>query len=139
MSPVDTKIDAIRRALTRAHVLEYVPTGVVANPNDWEDIQLSKGSDGHYIWAAVASGTGQQFFLLPVVVTNAINVAEALVGSFSMGSTIWDREQVTVRVSESHSDFFIKNLVAILAEERICQTIYRPDSFVKVSFDAAPS
>jgi len=139
VSPVDTKIDAIRRALTRAHVLDHVPSGVVCNPNDWEDIQLSKGSDGHYVWAAVGQGTGQQFFLLPVVVTNAINSGEALVGSFSLGSTIWDREQVSIRVSESHSDFFKKNLVAILAEERICQTIYRPDSFVKVTFDAAPS
>ena len=139
VSPLDTKIDAIRRALTRAHVLDHVPSGVVCNPNDWEDIQLSKGSDGHYVWAAVGQGTGQQFFLLPVVVTNAINPGEALVGSFSLGSTIWDREQVSIRVSESHADFFKKNLVAILAEERICQTIYRPDSFVKVTFDAAPS
>lgn len=139
LSPLDTKIDAIRRAMTRAHVLEYVPSGVVVNPNDWEDIQLAKGTDETYIWLSVPTGTGQQFFLVPVVVTNAINADEALVGSFALGSTIWDREQVTVRVSESHSDYFTKNLVAILAEERICQTIYRPDSFVKVSFDAAPS
>ena len=139
VTPLDTKIDAIRRAMTRAHVLEYVPSGVVVNPNDWEDIQLAKGTDLRYIWLSVPTGTGQQFFLLPVVVTNAINIGEALVGSFALGSTIWDREQVTVRVSESHSDFFIKNLVAILAEERLCQTIYRPDSFVKVTFDAAPS
>ena len=125
--------------MTRAHVLEYVPSGVVVNPNDWEDIQLAKGTDETYIWLSVPTGTGTQFFLVPVVVTNAINAGEALVGSFALGSTIWDREQVTVRVSESHSDYFTKNLVAILAEERICQTIYRPDSFVKVSFDAAPS
>jgi HK97 family phage major capsid protein len=139
LSPLDTKIDAIRRGMTRAHLLEYVPSGVVVHPSDWEDIQLAKGTDETYIWLSVPSGTGQQFFLLPVVVTNAINAAEALVGSFQLGSTIWDREQVTVRVSESHSDYFTKNLVALLAEERICQTIYRPDSFVKVAFDAAPS
>ena len=139
LSPLDTKIDAIRRGMTRAHVAEYVPTGVVVNPNDWEDIQLAKGSDLTYIWLNVAAGTGQQFFMLPVVVTNAINSGEALVGSFAIGSTIWDREQVTVRVSESHSTFFVENMVALLGEERICQTIHRPDSFVKVTFDAAPS
>jgi hypothetical protein len=139
LSPLDTKIDAIRRGMTRAHISEYVPTGVVANPVDWQDIQLAKGTDERYIWASVATGTGQQFFLLPVVVTNAINSGEALVGSFAIGSTIWDREQVTVRVSESHSTFFVENMVALLGEERVCQTIHRPDSFVKITFDAAPS
>jgi hypothetical protein len=137
--PADTKIDAIRRAMTRAQVAEYVPSGVVIHPDDWQDVQLAKDDNGAYIWLSVATGTGQQFFMLPVVVTNAINTGEALVGSFSMGSTIWDREQVTVRVSESHDTMFIENMVAMLGEERICQTIHRPDSFVKVTFDAAPS
>jgi hypothetical protein len=139
VTPADTKIDAIRRAMTRAHVAEYVPTGVVVNPNDWEDIQLTKDGNEQYIWLNVATGTGQQFFLVPVVVTNAINAGEALVGSFAIGSTLWDREQVNVRVSESHDTMFIENMVAILGEERVCQTIHRPDSFVKVTFDAAPS
>ena len=139
VSPVDTKIDAIRRAMGQAHVNEHFPTGLVVNSVDWTDIQLAKGTDGHYIWASVGSGTEQRFFLLPIAVTNAIASGTALIGAFQTATTLWDREQVGIRVSESHASFFIENMVAILAEERISQTIYRPDAFVTVTFDAAPS
>ena len=134
----DTKIDAVRKAATKAHVKEYMPTGVVMNPNDWEDVELAKGTDKHYIWFSVASGTEERLFRLPVVVTNAINAADALVGSFGIGATLWDREQANVRISEHHQDFFTKRLVAILAEERLALTIYRPDAFVDIDFDSAP-
>lgn len=133
-----TKIDALRKAMTQSQKLEHVASGVVLAPQDWEDIQLLKGTDEHYIWLSVSTGTGQQFFLLPVVVTNAINEGESLVGAFQTGTTLWDREQVSVRVSDSHEDYFKKNLVAILGEERVCQTINRPDAFVRVNFDSAP-
>lgn len=139
VTPNDTKIDAIRRGMTLSHVNEHVPTGVVVHSTDWEDIQLAKGTDEHYIWASVSGGTEQRFFLLPVVITNAIASGTSLVGAFATGSTLWDREDVTVRVSESHGTFFVENMVAILAEERVCQTLHRPDAFTEVTFDAAPS
>lgn len=139
LSPLDTKIDAIRRGMTLAHRREHFPTGVVLNPTDWEDIQLSKGTDEHYIWLSVGIGTEQRFFQVPVVVTNAIAAGTALTGAFATATTLWDREDVNVRVSESHSTFFVENMVALLAEERVCQTIHRPDSFVAIDFDAAPS
>lgn len=134
----DTKIDAMRKAATLAHVREYMPTGAVMNPSDWEDVELAKGDDKHYIWFTVASGTEERLFRLPIVVTNAIMAADALVGSFGIGATLWDREQANVRISEHHQDFFTKRLVAILAEERLALTIYRPDAFVDVDFDSAP-
>ena len=43
-----------------------------------------------------------------------------------------------IRVAEQHSDFFIRNAVAILAEERLALAVKRPESFVEVEFDAAP-
>lgn len=135
----DTKIDAIRRGMTKAQVREYVPTGLVTNPNDWQDIELAKGDDGHYIWLSIPSGAGQRFFALPVVVTNAINAGEALVGSFANGAQLWDREDAHISIAEQHDDYWVKNLVGIMAEERVIFPIFRPDSFVIVDFDAEPS
>lgn len=134
----DTLIDSIRKSMTLSHVAEYEPTGVVVNPAQWETIQLLKGTDDHYIWLRVADGTEQRFFAVPVVVTNAITAATALVGSFALGAEIFDREDGAIRVSDSHSDFFTKNLVAILAEERLAQVVYRPDAFVDITLDGPP-
>jgi hypothetical protein len=43
-----------------------------------------------------------------------------------------------IRVSEQHSDFFVRNAIAILAEERLALAVKRPESFVEVSLDSAP-
>ena len=134
----DLKIDAIRRAITLAMIAEYPVSGIVVNPADWEDIELAKGSDGHYIWVTIPNGGQQQLWRAPVVVTNSIVPGEALIGAFSLGTALWDRMQAAIRVSDSHDTFFTKNMWAILAEERLAQTIYRPEAFVKVEFDAAP-
>jgi HK97 family phage major capsid protein len=59
------------------------------------------------------------------------------VGAFGLGAQLWDREQANIRVSEHHADYFARNMLAILAEERLAITTYRPESFVKGVFTAA--
>ncbi len=135
----DTKIDALRRAMTRSMVADYPVTGAIVNPQDWEDVELAKGSDGHYLFIqSVNEGGQQRFFRVPVVVTNAIPAGTSLVGAFGLAATIWDRQQAQMFLSTEHADFFVKRQIAMLAEERLSLTIYRPESFVEVTFDAAP-
>ncbi len=135
----DTKIDAVRRAMTKALVAEYPVAGTVMHPNDWEDIELAKGNDGHYLWVTVGEGGQQRLWRAPVVVTTAINESDFLTGAFEMGTALWDRQDAAIRVSDSHDDYFTKNMWAILAEERIAQTIYRPEAFVVGEFDQEPA
>ena len=134
----DTKIDAVRRAITKARLAEYPVTGIVMNPQDWEDIELAKGDDGRYIWVTVTEGGQQRLWRVPVVDTTAVQAGECLLGAFQMGAMIWDREQASIRVSEHHDDYFTRNMVAVLCEERLAFTIFRPESFVAVTFDEAP-
>lgn len=134
----DSKIDAIRRAITLARVAEYPVNGVVLHPEDWEDIQLAKGDDAHYIWVNVNDGGVMRLWSVPVIETTAIAPGEALIGSFNMGAMLWDREDANIRVGEP-TDYFTRNMVAILAEERLALTVFRPEAFVAVTFDAAPT
>lgn len=135
----DTKIDAFRRAMTLAQVREYVPTGGVLNPIDFADFELAKGSDGHYIWLNVQTGVGLRAFQLPLVVTNAILAGDGLVGAFATAAQIWDRQDATIQIADQHDDYWIKNLLAIRAEERLIFPIYRPDAFVAIDFDSEPA
>jgi HK97 family phage major capsid protein len=136
----DTKADAIRRAATLSFLAYYEPSGIVLNPNDWEDIELSKDGNGAYVVAvSVAMGGEQKLWRIPVVDTPAIAEGTALIGAFGTGAQIYDRESPSIRISEQHADFFVRNAIVILAEQRLALAVKRPESFVKVSFDAAPS
>jgi hypothetical protein len=42
--------------------------------------------------------------------------------------------QSTVEVSRDYSDFFVKNMMAILCEERLALVVYRPEALVQGAF-----
>ena len=136
----DTKADALRRAATLAFLAYYEPTGVVVHPNDWEDIELTKNSQGDYLLAvSIALGGEPRVWRMPVIDSPAIQEGTALLGSFGIGAQLYDREQANIRVAEQHADFFIRNAVVVLAEERLALAVKRPESFVEVQFDSAPA
>jgi len=136
----DTKADALRRAATLAYLAYYEPTGIIVHPSDWEDIELTKNSQGTYLLAmSVAGGAESRVWRIPVIDTPAIAEGTALVGAFGTGAQLYDREAASIRISEQHSDFFVRNAIVVLAEERLALAVKRPEAFVKVSFDAAPS
>ena len=135
----DTKADALRRAATLAFLAYYEPSGIVMHPNDWEDIELTKDVNGQYLVAvSVAMGGEPRVWRMPVIETPAIAEGTALVGAFGTGAQLYDREDASIRISEQHSDFFIRNAIVILAEQRLALAVKRPEAFVKVTFDNAP-
>ena len=136
---LDTKADALRRAATLSFLAYYEPTGIVLHPNDWEDIELTKDTNGQYLIAvSVAMGGEPKVWRMPIVDTPAIAEGTALVGAFGTGAQLYDREQSSIRISEQHSDFFVRNAIVILAEQRLALAVKRPEAFVVVDFDAAP-
>ena len=136
----DTKADALRRAATLSYLAYYEPSGIVMHPNDWEDIELTKDENGQYLIAvSVAMGGEPRVWRMPIVDTPAIAEGTALVGAFGTGAQLYDREQASIRISEQHSDFFVRNAVVILAEQRLALAVKRPEAFVKVTFDSAPA
>jgi HK97 family phage major capsid protein len=136
----DNKADAIRRAATLSFLAYYEPTGVVLHPNDWEDIELSKDDNGQYLVAvSVALGGEPRLWRIPVVDTPAMPEGTALVGAFGTGAQLYDREQASIRISEQHADFFVRNSIVVLAEQRLALAVKRPEAFVAVTFDGAPS
>ena len=136
----DNKADAIRRAATLSFLAYYEPTGVVLHPNDWEDIELSKDDNGQYLVAvSVALGGEPRLWRIPVVDTPAMPEGKALVGAFGTGAQLYDREQASIRISEQHADFFVRNAIVVLAEQRLALAVKRPEAFVAVSFDGAPA
>lgn len=132
-------IDHVRKGVTLCQLSEYYNVnGLVINPQDWETVELAKGSDGHYIWVSVPNGGETRMWRVPVVVTNAVQPNDFALGDWQMAATVYDREQMSIRVSEHHDKLFIQNAVALLAEERLGFGIERPKALTKGSFEVAP-
>jgi HK97 family phage major capsid protein len=130
-----TVADAIFQQIMALAATSYLmPDGVVMNPADWSKIAISKTTTGEYLaggpFSSIPTPT---IWGLRIAVTPAIAAGTALVGAFQTGAQIFRKGGIRVEASNSHVDFFIKNLVAIRAEERLALAVYRPAAFGKVT------
>lgn len=133
-SGTDTKIDVIRRLMTALQASEFSAEAVVLNPLDWQDIELTKDSDGRYIFANPQAVAQPRIWGLPVVVTNTMTSGNVLVGQFSQAAALFDRMSLVVELFREHSDYAAKNMVLLQAEKRLALAVYRPLAMRKASF-----
>lgn len=133
-----TIIDQIRLALLQAELAEYPSTGIVMNPKDWTRVELLKDSQGRYIIGNPQGNAAASLWGIPVVATQAMREDKFLAGAFRLGAQLFDRWEARVEVSTENQDDFIKNMVTILAEERLALAVYRPEAFVYGDFGNLP-
>lgn len=124
-----TSIDMIRLMMLQAALAEYPATGIVMHPSDWAWIETLKDSEGRYIIGNPQGSISPTLWGQPVVATQAITVDKVLVGAFKLGAQVFDRWDARVE-SAYVDDDFIKNLITILAEERLALAVYRPEAFI---------
>lgn len=131
----DSNADAIFKQITTIATNVLIsPDAIVMNPSNWQTIQLTKNAAGNYLgsgpWAAAQAPT---LWGYPVSVTPVMTANTALVGAFKAASQIFRKGGVRVESSNSHASFFVNNLVAIRAEERLASVVYREAAFGKVT------
>ncbi|WP_432051259.1 phage major capsid protein [Streptomyces xiamenensis] len=131
-----------RKALTLVHTVgRSVPTGYVLNPVDVERLDLLQDNEGRYYFGG-PSGSGMGFggtaplWRLPVIQSEGVPAGTGYVGDWRK-AVLWDREQASITVSDSHADFFIRNMVAILAEMRAAFGVLQPSAFVEIDLEEA--
>jgi HK97 family phage major capsid protein len=125
----ETVIDKMRLAMLQAVLAEYPATGHILHPIDWARVELTKDATGDYIIGDPQGSAQPMLWRLPVVQTQAITVDNFLTGAFKMGAQVFDRWQASIETGYENDDF-TKNMVTILAEERLAMAIYRPEAFI---------
>jgi HK97 family phage major capsid protein len=131
-----TSLDVLLYAMLQAELAEFPSTGIVLHPRDWAGIRAAKDGDGRYLIGQPQDTVQPRIWGLPVVATQAMASGSFLTGAFMMGAQIFDRQDARVEISTEDSDNFRKNLVTILAEERLALAVYRPEAFIKGTFSA---
>lgn len=128
--------ESVRKGITLAKTVGRVnPNGIVMNPADVEKVDLAKDANQQFYGLGPFAMGPRTLWGLPIVESEAQTAGAATLGDFSK-AVLWDREQTTVTMTDSHADFFIRNLVAVLAEERVAFAVTRPKAFVNVDISA---
>lgn len=128
-----TNLDTLRIARRKVQIGGRAqPTAYVLNPIDWEAIELMKDANDNYYGNGPFAMTQPTLWGLPVVQSEAVAAGTAWCAAWNWG-VIYDREQTSVQATDTHADFFIRNLVAILAEMRAGFAVLRPSAFVKLT------
>ena len=107
------------------------------HPTDWASIELLKETSGAYLIGNPQGTLSPTLWGIPIVTTQAIAQDKFLTGAFRLGAQIFDRWDARVEISTEDDQNFRKNLVTILAEERLGLAVYRPEAFIKGDFSDA--
>lgn len=108
------------------------PTAVVMSIADDAAVDLAKDSMGRFFGAG-AFGTGPgTLWGLPRIASWFMPQGTALVADFKQ-AVLFDREQASISVSDSHSDYFVRNMLAVLGEARCAFAVLRPSAFCTVA------
>lgn len=127
-------LERIRRAKRLVRTTAHAnPTFVALNPADLEVFETLTTTDGNYLLGNMSAGTGiASLWGLRVIEDEYVTAGTALVGDGSM-ACVWDRMQSQVFVADQHADFFIRNVLVLLAETRLALSVFRPAAFVDVT------
>ena len=131
-----TDLDAVVDAIRTIRADNREPTAMVIHPNDWfsTGFLLAKDTAGNYLVGDPRASLDMLNSLwgLQVVVTPAQTENTLLVGDFTQ-CVVADREQSAIYVTDSHNDWFARNLLAVLAEERLAVGVLDEDAFCSVT------
>jgi HK97 family phage major capsid protein len=130
----DTNADAVAKQIAAIRTsTNRVASGVVLHPTNWESMLLAKDSTGRYIGLGPGAPPAiPSLWGLPVAVSTAMAVGTALVVS-GTAAMVFRRGGINVQTSNSHQDFFVRNMVAIRSEERLALCVFRPAAFGTVT------
>jgi len=130
-------ITTTRKAITAVRVTGKArgPLAWAMNPSDAETVDLLKDGDNRYYWGGPVSAGTRNLWGYPIVENNQVDQGKAILGQWDK-AVYWDRQAATISVSDSHSDFFIRNMIAILCELRGAFGLIRPSNFVIVDMES---
>ncbi|MBO0836054.1 MAG: phage major capsid protein [Actinobacteria bacterium] len=114
-----TLLEQIRVAIAQIDDLGYQANSVLLNPMDWAELDsgllplIQRDTTAPY-----GPMMNTQFWSLSPVAVPQIPAGTAYVGDFAEGMTYFDRQSISLLMTDSHADYFLRNKMALLAEAR---------------------
>jgi HK97 family phage major capsid protein len=122
------------------------PDLVVVHPDDWVTMRLRTDTAGQYLGGGPWQGPyGQQsqvssgyfssapLWNMNVFVSPHTGRGTALVGNAREAARIYRRGGISIEMTNSHGELFVRNINTIRAEERLALAVFRPSAWCAVT------
>lgn len=120
---------------TTARIRRLANVIVLMHPNDMEDYDLDQDAEDRYYTGGPRMILTPMIWGMPIVESEAITEGTAWVLD-AKTLLLWNREQTVMRTTDSHKDWFARNLIAILAEARYAFGFTRPSAIIECDLTA---
>lgn len=128
----DPAVDAVLKAVTQIRLQFLEPSAILMHPTDAMNARLAKNANGDYYFGPPSLQGDLQLWGLPIVQSPVVAAGTAIVAKWDE-AILWVREGITVSATDSHADYFVRNMVAVLAEGRFAFAVPRPFAFCTVT------
>jgi len=127
-------LTGLRSGLARVQMNGYAQAnGIVMHPDDYAALDVRVMEE-----TVTGPNVTTRVWGLPVVVSAELTQGQAYVGDFRAALTLFARAAMSVFMSDSHADYFVKNLLVLLAEQRALAAVTAPGAACKVNVTVAP-
>jgi hypothetical protein len=121
-------LSGIRRAIAALQSIGLTPNAVGVNPFDYAEMDIDAASSSN----SGPSRFGSFWGLGQTVPIPSLPRGQAYVGDFATAMAWFDRNTTAVYMTDSHADFFLRNKLVILAEQRATFDVVDPSALIKV-------
>ena len=136
----DSVLDYLRHGISQVEEASEMADFIVLHPADfWEAMGLKDqaSNQGNYVVGDPAAQVQLASFWGRRVISTLAQTEDTFLVGDSRQAEVFDREEAAIVVSTEHSDYFIKNLVAIRIEERLALAVFRAGAFISGSIASA--
>jgi HK97 family phage major capsid protein len=131
---VTDNLTTLRKSLTKARIspIFVEPSAYLMNPVDAEGLDLATDNEARFYMGGPASSNNGRLWNKPVIESHAVPAGTVYTGDFST-AVLADLMAAQMFVFDQHSDWGLRNILAILAELRAHFFLLRPAAIVEIT------
>lgn len=134
---VTDNLTTLRKAITKAQTTPIFvePSAFLISPADAEGLDLATDNEARFYFGGPSSTNNTRLWNKPVIVSQAVPAGRVYTGDFST-AVLGDLMAAQMYVFDQHSDWAVRNILAILAELRAHFFLLRPAAIIEVTLGA---
>lgn len=134
---VTDNLTTLRKAKTKAQITPIFvePSAYLMNPVDAEGLDLATDNEARFYMGGPATSNNGRLWNLPVIISHAVPSGTVYTGDFKT-AVLADLMAAQMFVFDQHSDWALRNILAILAELRAHFFLLRPAAIIEITLGA---